>query len=421
MRLPVGVFIMCLAVFTGFLSGTGAFILKWMIRTTTDLLTSGINGASVWYIFIPIAGICLTGLYQRKILRRNIEHGSERLVADYVKQNYNIHPSGIYAPLLASTLTLGFGGSAGSEGPIAFSGAAIGSNVGRLFRLSQSQMRSLVAIGASCGIAGIFKSPVGGAFFALEFMRVGFDSLGVIALFCGCIVSAMTAYLWSGCTPDVAFVWADVFEPSIIPAVLLLGVFCGVYGCWYRYFGERTRSLLESISRPWLRNIVSGTLLGLLVCEFPIYYGEGYGVIGGVINQTGSSLLEHTFFSQLAADHWVLLALVGVVLIFKGAATNLTNSGGGVAGDFAPTLFAGCLAGYFFAGVCNGIFGISLDPGVFALVGMAATMSAIIRAPLMSIFITAEATWNYEFFLPLVLASATAYMMSLWIMPRKKV
>lgn len=269
----------------------------------------------------------------------------------------------------------------------------------------------MVALGAGAGIAGIFKSPVGGVLFTIEILRVQLSTMLVVGLFASCIVASMTAYLWSGCTPDVAFIPTESFEPSIIPAILLLGVFCGLYGTYYRYTVQRTRRMLEAIRNHWWRNLTAAIGLGVIVFLFPVLYGEGYGIIGSVINERAPDLLRNSLLSSAQAHVWMMPVFLAGVLLLKGIAATLTNSGGGVAGDFAPTLFAGCIAGFFFATLANH-FSAGLDQQVFALAGMAGTMSAIMRAPLMAVFITAEMTWNYEFFLPLALASGVAYLIS---------
>ncbi len=410
-RMSPGIFVLMLAVFIGLVTGTMAVVLKWLVNYIVAKLTGGLHGASWLYLFLPSAGIFLSVLFQRYVVRHRIEHGTEEIKADIADKNYWLRPYFLYAPMLASALTLGFGGSAGSEGPIAGTGAAVGSNVGRIFRLPPEMAMMMVALGAGAGIAGIFKSPVGGVLFTIEILRVQLSTMLVVGLFASCIVAAMTAYLWSGCTPDVAFIPTESFEPSIIPAILLLGVFCGLYGTYYRYTVQRTRRMLEAMRNHWWRNLTAAIGLGVIVFLFPVLYGEGYGIIGSVINERAPDLLRNSLFSSAQAHVWMMPVFLAGVLLLKGIAATLTNSGGGVAGDFAPTLFAGCIAGFFFATLANH-FSAGLDQQVFALAGMAGTMSAIMRAPLMAVFITAEMTWNYEFFLPLALASGVAYLIS---------
>lgn len=409
-RLPQRWFLLALAVAVGLFSGTGAYLLKFLVATISRWLTYGLHEGDNWQlILLPMVGIVLTGIYQRYVLRRKIEHGTEQLKQDISDKRYWLSPELLYAPITASSITLGFGGSAGSEGPIAYTGAAIGSNVARACGLSPRLMMIMVGCGAGAGIAGIFKAPVGGVMFTLEVMRIELTTLAVLALVVTCIVSALTAYVLSGGTPDVNFVPVERFDLGIVPAVMLLGVFCGIYGYYYAATASRTRRILDGVTDPWVKNLSAGLLLGIMVFIFPALYGEGYGVLGNVINNADPDIVRDSLFHKSMGNPWIVAAAVAGILLLKGVAATLTNSGGGVAGDFAPTLFAGCMAGFLFASVANGLLGLHLCTQTFALIGMAATMSAIIRAPLMAIFLTAEMTWNYEFFLPLVLASGVAY------------
>ena len=410
-RLPQAWFMVVLAVLVGLFSGIGAHLLKVFVKWISRWLTHGIDmtGPNWILIVLPVIGIVLAGIYQRYVLHRRIEHGTEQLKRDLSKKNYWLSPELLYAPITATSVTLGFGGSAGSEGPIAYTGAAIGSNVARACGLPPRLMMIMIGCGAGAGIAGIFKSPIGGMLFTLEVMRIELTSFAVMALLVTCIVAALTAYMLSGGTPDVTFIPAEQFDMNIVPAVLLLGLFCGLYGYYYSATAKYTRLFLERLTNPWIQNLTSGLMLGVLVFLFPVLYGEGYGVLGDVINNSHPNLVNSGLFYGAMGHPWLIVAVVSGILLCKGIAATLTNSGGGVAGDFAPTLFAGCMAGFLFASVGNHLFGLHLCTQTFALIGMAATMSAIIKAPLMAIFITAEMTWNYEFFLPLVLASVVAY------------
>ena len=404
-------FYFIIAVFLGILCGTAAFVLKWMIAELSYLLTSHFDAKNAnWMLLVlPLMGIVLAGIFQRYVIHSKIEHGTERLKADLGQKDYWLRPKMLYAPMTASTITLAFGGSAGSEGPIAFTGAAIGSNIAKICGLPANMMMILVGCGAGAGIAGIFKSPVGGALFAIEVLGIELTNIALIALFITCIVSGLTAYLWDGCTPDVKFIPTDSFDPSILPMVIVLGLFCGLYGYFYWYSAQRTRARLDAIKNPWVKNIVAGGLLSILIFIFPSLFGEGYGIVGKLINETSPNFVADSYLASLPRHAWIVIVAALGILISKGIAATLTNSGGGVAGEFAPTLFAGAMAGYFFAFTCNLAFGLALPTTVFALTGMAATMAAIIGAPLMAIFLTAEMTWNYEFFLPLTVAAFIAF------------
>lgn len=409
-NIPDTAFLFIVATATGLLAGTGAFILKRMIAGVSHLLTGHLHTDSAnWaLLLIPVAGIVLTGMFCRYVLHHNLAHGVKQLMKSLSKKVYRLRPDLTFTPMLASTLTLGFGGSAGSEGPIAYTGAAIGSNMGRLFRFSPRMMSIMVGCGAGAGIAGIFKSPLGGALFTLEVLKLPLTTTAVMVLMVTTVTAAMTAYALSGCTLDIPFDQGIGFDTSLIPFVLLLGVFCGFYSLYYSFIMKKVQQMLDLIKNPWVRNVCGGAMLALLVFLFPTLYGEGYETIGRVINGNFSTLLNDSLF---AADSgmWALTLFTGATLMVKCFATAATNGGGGVSGDFAPTLFAGCMAGFFFASLLNELFGLHLPPAHFAYFAMAGVMAGAIRAPLMAIFLTCEMGAAYSYFLPLMLTAAISF------------
>lgn len=410
-KLPEVVAVTVIAVVVGLFAGLAAFLLKRAIGFTTSLLTSGINPHhfNVSLLFYPLAGIILTGLYQRYVLHRNIEHGVERIEACLKSRGYNPGSQYIYSPLLASTLTLGFGGSAGSEGPIATVGGAIGSGLGQKLGLRPELVRVLIGCGAGAGIAGIFKSPLGGVLFTLEVLQLELSTKTVLAQFIACIVSSMTAYVLSGCTYDIHFIQATGFNLNIIPWVVVLGIFCGVYSVYYSFIMSRMRSYFESIKQPFLRNLISGGILAALVFLFPTLYGEGYDSLSRLINGHHAVLTEAGFFSALGDNMVILILITSAILLVKPLAACSTNSGGGVAGDFAPALFAGAIAGFFFGIVTNTVFNTAIPTANMAFIGMAAVMAGVVRAPLMAIFLVAEMADGYQYFLGLLLAAYISY------------
>ncbi|MCM1441248.1 MAG: chloride channel protein, partial [Roseburia sp.] len=224
-----------IATVTGIIVGFAAFVLKWMIGCVTHLLTQKMHvyGENWFFLLIPVIGILLTGIYVRYILRDDITHGVSKLMAKLKNKIYKLRFHLTYAPLIGSTLTLGFGGSAGSEGPIAYAGAAVGSNMARLMRFSPELMMIMVGCGAGAGIAGIFKAPIGGFLFTLEVLRMQLTTVSVIALLTSSIVAGMTAFALSGFTYDLAFPGVHLFEPEMSIWYLVLGVVCGLYALYY--------------------------------------------------------------------------------------------------------------------------------------------------------------------------------------------
>lgn len=410
-RVPERVLVVGLAVVTGLVTGTAAFLLKRLVAWVSGPLTDGLDpyGGNWLLLLIPVMGILLTGIFQRYILHREIYHGVDRLEKSVAHRRYKLPFELTYAPMLASSITLGFGGSAGSEGPIAYTGAAIGSNIGRAMGITPSMMRAMIACGASAGIAGIFKAPVGGALFALEVLGVELSVMAVVAVFAASLTSALTAFVLSGCVPDISFSGIVPMQWEWLPFVVLLGLVCGFYSAYYSHVMRFMTRWYGRFSNPWIKNLTAGAIIAVCVFLFPALYGEGYQFMAKVLGGDDA----FSSFSLWAGDGVAPLTcmlMAGGILLVKAFATSSTNSGGGVAGDFAPTLFAGCIAGYLFASLMNAAFGLALPVAEFAFFGMGAVMAGAIQAPLMAMFLTVEmATGAYSLLLPVAVASVISY------------
>ncbi len=409
------VLMMILAFITGIITGAAAFLLKHTVKWISVPITSGMNASGANWILLltPVIGIMLTGIYQRYILHKTIYHGTDRLQKSISARKYALPGDLTYAPIVASTLTLGFGGSAGSEGPIAYTGAAIGSNIGRLFNARPTLMKVLLACGAAAGIAGIFKAPIGGALFSLEVLAVTLSVGAVLAVVLASVTAGLTAYTLSGCTPDLIFRNSLPFDWHWAPWIILLGIFCGLYSFYYSHIMTIMRLWYDSMRNPWIKNLISGSVVACLVFIFPPLFGEGYGFMSDILAGKTDALSSCSLFatdSSLTVTP-ILIAL-GIILV-KAFACASTNSGGGVAGDFAPTLMAGCVAGFFFATTVNALTSLSLPVSEFAFFGMAAVMAGAIRAPFMAIFIAVEMAQTYQLLLPVTLTAATSYLLVL--------
>lgn len=404
-------FLILLSVFVGLIVGAAAEALRFMTGILTELLSGLIDEIGVFWLvaLLPVAGVLLCGLYCRYVVKDDMEFGCQRIKKALDANNYRLRRHIIYGPIVSCALTLGFGGSAGSEGPIAYAGAGIGSNVGKFLGLSSDTLRILVGCGAGAGIAGIFKAPIGGALFAIEVIGLQVTTLSVLALVACCIAAWFTSYVLSGMTLDLPVHALSPFDAHMIPSAIALGIFCGIYSVYYSYIMDKTEGVVGKVANPWIKNIVSGLLIGVGLLLFPPLYGEGYGIVGDIINGNDDALLSHSLFVGDTGP-WVIVLFSAGILLVKSVLCALTNSGGGVGGDFAPTLFAGCVAGMFFAISGNAIFGISLPVARFALFGMAGVMAGAIQAPLMAMFLTVEMTGDFDMFFPLMLTAIVSFV-----------
>lgn len=407
-HIPARVYMLLILMATGVVTGVGAYVLKWLVRTVNHLLTRHVMAVLPdWMIIIvPVAGMIITVAYTRYVIHQDISHGADKVRARLLGGQYDLRTSLMVSPILASSVTLGFGGSAGGEGPIATAGAAIGSNFGRRAGLTPQQLMVVICCGAGAGIAAIFKSPVGGMFYTIEVLALPLTTANFVALAITCVTSGLTAYALSGFTFDLAF--SGTIAPAYYGYVVLIGLFCGLYSIYYSRIISVTGRWYDSISSRWKRALVAGLVTGMLLLIFPALYGEGYEVMRAIIESEPSRLLNGSMLFSATASPAILLYVAAGVMLVKAIGTSSATCGG-VAGDFSPALFAGCMAGYVFAAGMNLAFGLTLPVGALVITAMAASMSGIIKAPLMAIFITTEMTGNFSMFLPIVIASAISY------------
>ncbi|WP_304421478.1 chloride channel protein [uncultured Duncaniella sp.] len=404
-------FVIILALAVGILGGIAALVLKWLIHAISGFLTAhmSISQGNYLYLLLPLVGILITSLYVKYVVRDNISHGVTRVLYALSQNKSRLKKHNTYTSVLASSITIGFGGSVGAEGPIVYTGAAIGSNLGRVFRMSPRILMILVGCGAAAGIAGIFKAPIAGMLFTIEVLMIDLTTVSVMPLLIASITAATVAYVFTGYDVEFFFVQSEPFQTWKIPYVIIMGVFLGFVSLYF----SRSMNMMENIFRklhtPWKKIMVGGVILALLVFLFPPLYGEGYTAITHLLNDNASTIVNNSIFYDDRTNVWWILGFIGALVFLKAFATSATNGGGGVGGTFAPSLFVGCMAGYFFAFGLNTLFDLDLPCRNFALMGMAGVMSGVMHAPLMGIFLTAELTGGYDLFLPLLMASTISY------------
>lgn len=414
-HIPENSFVVILAIIIGVASGLAAVLLKFLIGTISGLVNSVTEAsqANYYYLVFPIIGIFLTGIYVRYVVRDNISHGVTRVLYAIAQKKSRLKFYNMYASLASSSVTIGCGGSVGAEGPIVFTGAAIGSNLGQAFRLSPHMLMMLVGCGAAAGISGIFKAPIAGVLFTVEVLMLDLTAGSVMPLIMASVAGATVAYVFTGYNVEFFFTQSEMFYTSRIPYVVLLGVFCGFVSVYFTKMIEVMERMFGRISRPRYRFFLGSILLSVLIFVFPPLFGEGYESINYLLNGHVEQIFNNSLFYGMRSSVGATLLLVGALCFMKVFATSATNGGGGVGGTFAPSLYVGCMAGFLFAYAVNSL-GI-VDPTMplstknFALVGMAGVMAGVMHAPLMAIFLTAEMTGGYSLFLPLLIVAAISY------------
>lgn len=405
-------FLAILALVVGIICGLAALLLKWLIHLISSALTAHVIATTANWIYLvyPIIGILITTLYVRYVVRDNISHGVTRVLFAISQRKSRLKRHNMYSSLLASSVTIGFGGSVGAEGPIVYTGAAIGSNIGQAFRLSPRVLMLLVGCGAAAGIAGIFRAPIAGMLFTLEVLMIDLTGSTVMPLLIASISGATVAYIAEGYSAEFFFTQSEAWETSKIPYTILLGVFCGFVSLYFTRMMFMMENFFRRFKHQGLKLLTGGIVLAVLIFLFPPLYGEGYNSINQLLDGDVSSIVSGTFFYVDRDSGLFLTVYIALIVLMKVFATSSTNGAGGVGGTFAPSLYVGAMAGFLFAFALNQFeLAGTVSTKNFALLGMAGVMSGVMHAPLMAIFLTAEMTGGYDLFLPLLIVSALSY------------
>ncbi|MDR3262265.1 MAG: chloride channel protein [Tannerella sp.] len=412
-------FILIISFIVGIGTATAAMLLKQLIHIIRQLLVNSDSyGTNYWLLAYPIIGILLSGLFVRYIVRDDISHGVTKILYAISQRKSRIKPHNMWSSLVASSVTIGFGGSVGAEAPIVLTGAAIGSNLGRLFRMEQKTLMLLVGCGAAGAIAGIFKAPIAGLVFVVEVLMLDLTMTSVLPLLISSVTAATMSYIFTGTEAMFKFSQTEVFEIGRIPYVLLLGVFCGLVSLYFTRAMNKIESVYRKFSHQKQKFLLGVTMLSILIFLFPPLYGEGYDTIESLLDGQYTSLMGDSLFHGLSENYWGIILFLGLILLTKVFASSATNAGGGCGGIFAPSLYLGCIAGFMFSHVSNyfDVF-MYLPEKNFALLGMAGVMAGVMHAPLTGVFLIAELTGGYDLFLPLMIVSISSYMLIIMFEP----
>lgn len=405
-------FIIILSLLVGIITGLAGVFLKNSVHFTHRFFTESlqVDSGSLLFFVYPFIGICLTSLFVRYFVREDISHGVTKVLYAISRQNSIIRSHNNYSSMVASTITIGFGGSVGTEATIVLTGASIGSNLARFFRMNYKVMTLMIGCGAAGAIAGIFKAPIAGIVFTLEVLMLDLTMASLVPLMISAISSYVIVYFLMGDGVVLQFAVHGHFALSSVPYYILLGVFCGLVSVYFIRLNIRLEKWITGIKNKFKRILVGGTLLGLLIYIFPPLYGEGYSSLSDLLNDNADFLLNNTYFFDFRNYAFVLVLYVVGLMLLKVVATALTNGSGGVGGVFAPSLFTGGVAGFLMATLINmtGIYHLPLS--YFVLAGMAGVMSGVMNSPLTAMFLIAEITGGYSLLVPMMITSVTAHL-----------
>ena len=392
----------------GLCSGLAAVLLTWCIDGIKKLLDGSINLAfNLQYLILPGIGMLVSLLLLRYVVRDNISHGVTKVLLAVSRGESKIKPHNMWSSMLTSSITIGFGGSVGAEAPIVYTGAAIGSNVGRLFDLSYRNITVLLGCGAAGAISGIFKAPLAGVLFTMEILLFNLSLSSMLPLLISTISATVVAYIFRGQTPMFACSLTP-FSMGNIPFYILMGIILGFGSLYFTGTTLWLEDKLGKLRNRYLRWAICAFSLGLMIFLFPQLYGEGYGVLSDLLNGRYDTGESHTVLGFMTSSGWGLALFFLLVFLVKVPAMTATNAGGGNGGTFGPTLFCGAIAGFVVAR-CFNLLGAGVPEQNFVLVGMAAMMAGVMQAPMTAIFLIAEISGGYALLIPLILTATVSY------------
>ncbi len=401
--------ILFLSVVVGLAVGLAAVTIKNFVHLIESNLSKLADVQSgYWYIIFPIIGIFLVLVFIKYINRNPVRHGIPGVLFAISKNWGKIKPHNLYSSVITSALTVGFGGSVGLEGPTVATGAAIGSNIGKIFNLNYKQVTLLLGCACAGAMAAIFKAPIAAIVFALEVIMLDLTMAAIVPLLLSSVTAVLTSFLFLGQYHLYNFTTEIHFELDQVWYFLIFGVFMGMVAFYFTRVYNFITDSFDKIENSYHRFLIGGILLGVLVFLVPSLYGEGYDEINSSLRGDYGFLFSHTQYKSLEGNLPITMFLFLAVLLLKVVATSLTFGAGGVGGIFAPSMFSGAIAGLFFATVAQ-YLGFDVSATNLVLVGMAGMIAAVIHAPLTAIFLIAEITKGYELFVPLMIVSTLSY------------
>lgn len=408
-KIPTQRFVILLSFFVGIFTALSACLLKAGIHGIQKLLTLNfnINSENFLYLLYPVIGILLSALFVKYIVKDDISHGVTRILYAISQRKSILKSHNMWTSVVASSMTIGFGGSVGAEAPVVLTGSAIGSNLGRFFKMDQKTLMLMVGCGAAGAISGIFKAPIAGVVFTIEVLMLDMTFTSIVPLLISSVTATAVSYFLMG--DAVMFsMQGEAFVLNRIPAYLMLGVVCGFASLYFTRGMNWLEDFFRKLKNFWSKLVIGGLILSALIFLLPPLYGEGYDSISALLNNNTNGLFDNSLFYNFKDNQYWVLFYMSLIVTFKIFASAATNAAGGCGGIFAPSLFVGCFVGFIVAIVLQ-LIGIPVPAQNFALAGMAGLMSGVMHAPLTGIFLIAELSGGYSLFMPLMIVSVVSY------------
>jgi CIC family chloride channel protein len=403
-------FVYTLSVLVGFLAGLGTFILKDL----TFLIEEALKGDLIkevhytLYFIFPILGLFLVYCIKKFVIKRDIGHGISTTLHAISRRNGMIQGYKIFASLITAPITVGFGGSAGLQGPAVSSGAALGSNVAQLFHMNSKTRMLLIGCATAGAMSSMFQAPIAAIIFAVEIFSLDLAFASLVPLLLASVSAVITSYFFIGTDVLFGFKLVDVFEVKDIPFYIALAFLTGIASVYFSKMYFKIINFFEQFNSPFKKLLIGGVAIGIMLYLIPPLYGEGYGLINNLLKGNTAAALKDIPYNLDLENVYVVVLMLLLIAIFKAIAMTTTFAAGGVGGIFIPTLFMGSALGNAIAKVINQ-FGFNVSESNFTLIGMTGLMAGVLHAPLTAIFLIAEITGGYELFVPLMLVSAISF------------
>ncbi len=406
-------FIIILSVLIGIGGGLAAAVLKFLVHGIKDLITHGANidKANIVFFIFPLIGIVLTVLFRIYFNRNVLGRGIPNLLLIINKKSSLVPRDETYSHIATSGLTVGFGGSVGLEAPIVSTGAAIGSNLGRLFHVGYKKRTLLIGCGTAAALGGIFGAPIAGVIFTLEVLLLELTIPAFIPLLISAVTGTLISMIIYGDDIIFNFQLTEGFHYKETPFYVILGILSGVISYYFHKNIQFSKKLISRFDNQWKKAIIGGLALGILIFLLPPLYGEGYETINQLLTSNQSQIFDNSLFFKAYSNEWFILLMVAILILVKVFASGFTIAAGGNGGVFAPTMFTGALTGFGLSNFLNNLdfLPFALSEKNFVMVGMAGIVSGLMHAPLTSIFLIAEVTGGYELIIPLMIVATLSY------------
>ncbi len=403
-------FVSILSVIIGVISGLGAVVIKKFVHSISGWVSELTTGNGHYLIFIfPSIGILLTILFVKYIIKKPVRHGVPNVLYSISKNNGNLSQHNMFSSIIASALTVGMGGSVGLEGPTVATGAAFGSNLGRAFRLNYKQLVLLLGCASSAAMSAIFKAPIAALVFSIEVLMLDLTVASILPLLLASVTGLMTSYYFMGQNVLIPFKVTHLFDLQELPYYIVLGIFTGLVSAYFTHAYVIIEDFFAKRKNVYIKLLIGGVSLGILLAFFPTLYGEGYQDINTGLAGHLDYLFKNSIFLGFKGHFYAIAGLLIIIILFKAIAASITFGAGGVGGIFAPTLFVGVNAGLLFSLVVNHFGNQNLPTNNFALIGMAGMFAGVLHAPLTGIFLIAELSGGYELFVPLMITATFSF------------